>query len=296
MDYRIDNKITISGETLPEAVEEGFSKLAAYLKIGNAAGYQLERVFMEPDLERGGIVLHIVAHGSDLLVNYDPANDPSKEYSCLIQAAIEDCPQRFDFDLEEGPKFDPFSDAAFVNNGMILGTILGLIDEAGRSHCKFPPDGNISTAVLQKFPTIDTVSPAKFVEYSRMRLAQCRPKGDKKTEELMVRISELALKLADSGKKDLSAWVIARAKTETYFRTRGKVTALAALRNERGLTQKQLAEAVNISTRQLQNYEKCPGSTLWSASKFVPQRLAKALGVNVSDIIDGDGFPICVEP
>ena len=60
------------------------------------------------------------------------------------------------------------------------------------------------------------------------------------------------------------------------------------------MTQTQLADAAQISVRQLQNYEKCPGSTLRSSSKFVSARLADALGVDVSQIVDNDGFALTV--
>ena len=83
-------------------------------------------------------------------------------------------------------------------------------------------------------------------------------------------------------------------KTEWFFRTAGKITALQAIRIAKGLTQEQIADAAQMSVQQLRDYERCPGSTLFSASPRVSERLADALGVKKSEIVDENGCAVLV--
>jgi len=74
----------------------------------------------------------------------------------------------------------------------------------------------------------------------------------------------------------------------------GKVSALAKIREEKGITQQQLANVAYMSLTEYQEYEKYP-ECVWSVPELVPRRLADALGVKVSDIVDSNGLPIFVE-
>lgn len=293
MDYQI-NGIAISGETLKDAIEGNFDRIAKHLRIGNVAGYQLQKVWCEYDDTAKAAVLHIVATGSDMRVEYDPDKDPAKEYTAQIPCAESECPQRIDFELEERETlFDPFNDACLTSPSAQYGALLAIINEIGRHHCKAKSE-SVTAAVSQKGFSAITF-PRKHVELCRRELARLRPKTDNETAKMMERVSELAEKIMDHPKEDFNSETIFRCRAEKFFRENNKMTALAKIRVEKGITQDQLAEAAQMSKRQLQNYEKCPGSTLWSASKYVPKRLADALGVKVSDIVDHDGFPVLVE-
>lgn len=95
---------TISGETLVEAIESNFGMIGHKLMIGNVAGWRLDKVWMEYQDGilggKGGVVLTILAYGSDALVNYKTEVAPKQ--SCVwIHAAPEDCPDKYEFKIEE---------------------------------------------------------------------------------------------------------------------------------------------------------------------------------------------------
>lgn len=295
-EFRITSTLSIKGDTLKDAIESCFPRIARHLELGNAAGYQLHEVWCEYEESVQAVVLHITACGSDFLVNYDPSKDMPKSYSLIVSTDRNDCPQRINFDLDGvRPAFDPFDNACLTTPSSYYGTLLGLIDEIGLRHCKISTEDEITTLVTCQFPTLSIAFPLKYVEYCRVRLTRLKPKTDSVTTRMMERVSELALQILDYPKEKFYSASIFKAKTAIYFETNGKITALAAIRTTKGMTQKQLADAAQMSVRQLQNYEKCPGSTLWSASKSVPGRLAAALGVAESEIVDTGGHAVLVK-
>lgn len=288
--YQITANLSIEGNTLKDAIETNFTKIAKHLNLGNAAGYQLQKVWCEYEKNIQAAVLHITACGSDLQVNYDPTTDKPKDYTLKITAKQEDCPDRIDFELTENQTFNPFDDTCLTTPSSYYGTILALIDEVALNHCKITAKDNITRSVTCKYPNMSTAYPLKYVELCRNKLTTLKPKTDKETTRIMERISELTLKILDYPNDHFNSATIAQAKTSIYFDTLNKITALAKIRTEKGMTQKQLADAAQISVRQLQNYEKCPNSTLWSASKFIHKRLANVLDIDISQIIDKNGF------
>lgn len=293
--FQITSEMSIEGDTLKDAIEDCFPRIATYLNIGNAAGYRLIEVWCEYESNAQAVVLHITACGSDLLVDYDPTEDVPKSYSLIVSPDRNDCPQRIDFVLKEDHSvFDPFDDACLTTPSSYYGTLLGFIDEIGLHHCKINATDKITTLVTCQYPNASTAFPLKYVEFCRARLTRLKPKTDNETTRMMERVSELAIKILDYPKEKFSSSSIFHIKTAAYFEANGKTTALAAIRTAKGLTQKQLADAAQMSVRQLQNYEKYPGSTLWSASRSVPGRLAAALGVEQSEIVDVDGFAVLV--
>lgn len=295
--YQITSSLSIEGPTLKDAIENNFTRIAESLRIGNAAGYQLHQVWCEYDKKMQAAVLHVIASGSDLFVQYDPAKDAPAERTLVIPATPEDCPQRIDFELAEDKTapFDPFDDTCLNTPSARYGALLGIIDEIGQNHCKIKDMDPVTGKVSCHFPTLRLTYPLRYAEACRKELARRRPKTDNETTRLMERVSDLMSMVLGSPNDRLKDGMFAEAKTAIYFRSIGKITALAKIRNEKKMTQKQLAEASQMSVRQLQNYEKCPGSTLWSASRSVPARLANALGVKQSDIIDDYGHPILVD-
>lgn len=275
----------IEGETLKEAIENNFSMITAPLRIGNAAGYCLHEVWCAYDGDCKCVKLHIMATGSDGLVNYSPDNDPVREYVVDIEAAPEDCPERIDFELTEAKGFNPFDDDFVGNVGMCYGVAKALIDEIARNHCILRDD-DLTTRVSSHYPTMSRIFPLKYIETCRKELARLRPKSDKETAQLMERLSEMTEIVINNPKANMTSDTIGFYKTRYYFETVGKITALAAIRKSKGMTQQQLADAAQLSLRQLQNYERNPRSSLSTAAKYVPARLAAALGVEVNDIME----------
>ncbi len=294
--YQITSSLSIEGDTLKDAIESGIDRIARELHLGNGAGYYLHQVWCEYDTVKQSAALHIISSGSDSAVSYDPAEDTPVEKTLLIPAFPEDCPSRIDFEFKahENPAFDPFDDSCLPTPSHVFGAMLGIIDEIGKKHCMIREDRTVTEVLMLRCPNLSTVYPLRFAEFCRRELTRRRPKTDKETTRLMARVSELVEKLLETPNNRCESEFVFRYKTNYYFRTVGKITALAVLRAQKGMTQKQLADTAQMSVRQLQNYEKCPGSTLWSASRSVPDRLAAALGVKRSDIVDSHGSPILV--
>lgn len=91
-DYGADG--IISGETVINAVEKNFERIAKRARIGNVAGYRLAKVVLEYRKEifggKGGGVLSITAYGSDGLVGYDPETDEPKTTELWIEGVTPD--------------------------------------------------------------------------------------------------------------------------------------------------------------------------------------------------------------
>lgn len=74
-------------------------------------------------------------------------------------------------------------------------------------------------------------------------------------------------------------------KTKSYFDRLNKITMLAKLRDDAGLTQQQLADQVGITLRQLFRYEDAKSSSLGDAKYSVAEGLAGILGVETSQLV-----------
>lgn len=97
-----ESDVELKGETLDEAIVSHFKTIAAAAKLGNAAGYSLERV--EVAYERGilggkgGAVVTITASGLPLA---HKTAGPSKTYTVWIQGATpEDCPELHEISIK----------------------------------------------------------------------------------------------------------------------------------------------------------------------------------------------------
>lgn len=294
------DKVAISGESLVQAAEDYFDKISSLTGLGNVAGMVFEKAWMiyEEGIlgGKGGVALHIVAHGSDALIGYDATNDPAKEAVLWIDATREDLPARHDFEFREKAPFDPFDDAQVTTPTQAFGVALALIDEVGNYHSRITPDFNISNSLSVAYPTMQLVSPVRFMELARQRLSQAHPKDDKDTQRLLTRISELVVTFGESGKLEKNgADQLMYYRTLHYFNTYGRVSALAHYRDKCGKTQKQVADEVGISLRQVQYYENPASTRLGDAKYSVVERLAEAVGVTPDKLVKG-GLPVLIRP
>lgn len=296
-------RCTISGENLIEAVENNFESIAKLKPIGNVAGYQLDRVWLEYNNSilggNGGGVLYILAHGSDCLINYDPTNDPPFETQYWIEGVkAEDLPELHEFELKDStmPSIGPFDNFSGAPAGHVLGIIKAIIDEIGDYHCYLKPDFPICQNLDVKYPTLAYFSPFKYIEAAQQALVQLQPKTDKTTAKLMSRLIELIAQFTEqiqNDNTDMTAQSLFYYKASHYFNVHDTVTALAYYRLEKGKTQQQVADEVGISVRQLQNYENAISSTLGDAKFSVVEKLANAVGVSPIDLVE-NGLAICI--
>jgi DNA-binding XRE family transcriptional regulator len=278
--------ISISGDTLVDAVEKNFSSIAQLAAIGNAAGYTLDRVWM--DRNNSNVYLHILAHGSDVLIDYDPIADTPKETILVISGvAPDELPAAHEFDIKqtEPDGFDPFDDAHIVSADPAIGAILAIADIVSQKNCSILGD-DVTYTVSLKDENARIDDPLRFVDMVLAALDLRKPKQDKDTYRLMYRIQTLRLMLAKLGKPGIEETLFYY-KTLGYFNTIGRITALAYYRKKCGLTQPDLAGKIGISTRQLAMYENPRTSQLASAKYHVVSKIAEALGVTPDKLVNG---------
>lgn len=281
---------TLSGSTLIDAIEAGIDSICKNTGIAMAAGYCLDKVWMEYQESifegTGGIVLHILGHGSDAALNYDPYADPPHEETVWIGASKEDCPLVYEFEIKEDAPtkdFDPFSLEAEKNVSSIFGTVYALAEDVAKNHSKIPND-----LIDYNIPeTLIRMAPIRYLIALTNRMNQCRPKSDKATLRTTERITELMDKFAEINPKTVDdSYISYYFRTKNYIQNNGKITAMAYYRQKAGLTQKQLADIMQISLRQITRYEQLPGSTLGTAKITVVRRLADTLKVTPDDLVD----------
>lgn len=282
--------LVIEGESLSEAIEANFDSIAKLAHIGNAAGWMLDRLWMEWTEGilggQGGVTLYINAYGSDGLVKYDPTEQP-KLTKIWISATKEDCPEPFEFELNTTPadSFDPFSDQALATPNAMFGTIVGLMNEVGAHHSRYPED----YVTANDIPQIQTVPLERFLPTLKARFERTHPNKDPGTIKLMERIDQLTAALIASGKRYDGSYIIYTYKVRHYFDTVGKITALAYYREKKEMTQQQLANKVGITLRQIQRYENARTSQLADAKYAVVERIAEVLDVQASQLVK-NGF------
>lgn len=293
-DYKViaNPNYVISGDTLIDAIEKKFEVIATTAGVGNAAGYTLDRVWMEKQGVDGDIALHIVAHGSDGRLGYDPRTDTPRETIVRILAKVEDCPEQHEFELNENGQepFDPFRKTIEDNPGAIFGVAKALMDWVAEHKCSYPQ------VMMTSFipPSMYQAFAPRCLLLMSNRLHALKPKSDKETQKIVERISYLTARYCEvGGKKAPDAYPIYYYKTLGYLDKSGKITALAKFRKASNMTQQEVADQVGISTRQLSRYEG-KQSSLGTAKHSVVVALAEAVGAKPTDIVR-NGTVVLVE-
>lgn len=293
---------TIKGDDLQSAIENSFGNIIreAGNKIGNVAGYTLDEVFAEwkPGIlgGKGGVELHVINHGSDDRVGYNPYEDAPKDTVFWIEASKDDLPERYTFELTEEKADTPFDHTD--NPAVAFGYAQGIIDEIYFHHCSLLPrkdDIGVSAKVYDMFPTLAKTAPKAFIERCRQRMQGKRPKRDAETKKLMQRLDELLLFIYESPNAEICSAsneftsMIYKAHAKRYFETQHCMTALEYYRRKADLSVAQLAEMVGLSERQIFRYEATRNSALGNASQVVINALANALNVAPTDLVKDRG-------
>jgi DNA-binding XRE family transcriptional regulator len=276
--------VTVSGKNLEEAIGNNLTEIVKMTGIGNVAGFDLDDIRAEKTAT--GAKLYVTAHGSDTMPGYDPTDDAPSSVTLDIEGASdEDFPVVFTIGAKS---FDPMhDDLSDVHPSVVLGTIMGLSDEVAKNHASKPAEFGIAFDTLNKYPNLTVVDLPHFCLLLWQRLTMCKQKQDKTTDKIMERIDLLIEQLQSvksiPGSEDSSTlWYY---KTKSYFDMLNKVTMLAKLRKDAGLTQQQLADKVGITWRQIAKYEDAKGSALGNAKYSVVERLADILGVETSQLV-----------
>lgn len=297
---------TIKGADVVEAVGNNIMMLAREGGLGNAAGVTLDKVRLDWKDGilggKGGIEAEITAHGSDLLVNYDPITDEPKTAVIWVDAKREDSSETLPYEYElasdeeeeEEKKTDtPFDEPKSL--AQAYGCYCAICDEIAANHARVPVKknvlGGVCSNVEQRFPTMKIANPYKYIELVQQAVTRSYPRNDAKTKKLVERANELALNLMDADKAELvniardGSGFFHMVHAARWFESQNKITALSFYRNKAGLTGKQLAETVGISDRQIRKYESFD-SALGSAGPMVVEKIAEVLKIAPTDIVD----------
>ena len=276
--------INISGETPKDAVEAHFDAIGKLACIGNAAGWALERVWMDFAHDRG--YLHILAKGDDGLVSYDPTKDEPVETVVSIHGVKEgEANWPIEFELNEKAPFDPFSEDALLGKYSMIGVLAALWDRVAENHSAKRAAECPSAITMNRMPTAYKFKADLFLRHIREISLPSKPKDDQATKRLLARIAELEARIPEASDDGEMNYWICKAKTEFYFRKQGKITALAHYRKKAGKTQSEVAEEVGISLRQYQKYESVEDSHLGDAKYSVVVKIASAVGVEADDLV-----------
>mgnify|MGYP004456625697 FL=1 len=291
--YKNENLGTIEGDTVKDIIEENFSIFKKYItdKAGNAAGYILEKAWIER-INDSVCEFHVIAHGSDNLVNYDPTNDKSKEIIFTIFGiSKENFTEYYEFEIEESKEFSPFDAEWFTDKSSIVGILEACVDFLAENSKAYKRYNYRTPSVLTstKYPTMRDNNLPVYIS----QLMVCfglfgvsKTNRNSKVFDLVEIANDSLVKMMEKDKESKldASRLLAYHKTRGYFRKLGKVTALQYYRKKTGKTQQEIADSVGISLRQYQRYEAI-NSSLGDTKQPIIERIAETVGVTAEDIV-----------
>ena len=283
--YQGNSLGVFEGKDFQAAIEDNFSKIREIVKkeAGNAAGYELEKVWVENN------VLHVMAHGSDTLLGYDPTDDPVKEICFTIEDIEIDS---FEFEIKEKNQFNPFT--INVNDKVAaFGVLKACVDflamekyRGNRERYTFSPSEKVSMHCV----TLQRTNASRYIEQLMKYFAEENIERTRKNQKVFDLIEKLNAALVDcdpaTGRDGLVSFYYHKSKY--YFSRMNKTTALRSYRMAAGKTQKEMADILGIGVRQYQRYESLD-SPLGNTTSLITEKIAEVLHVDFSDIVkDGE--------
>lgn len=126
-----DNAIgNIEGETVKELIEENFDLFKSVIsdEAGNAAGFLLNKAWIVR-INDNVCEFHVIAHGSDNLIAYDPTKDVPKEIIFNVHGIpVDEFNGIYEFEIKENEEFNPYDDKHFDNKSAVVGILEGCLD------------------------------------------------------------------------------------------------------------------------------------------------------------------------
>lgn len=291
----------IKGETVKELIEDNYDIFKKYIlrDTGNAAGYTLEKAWIER-VSDDKCEFHVITHGDDNLINYDPTNDKSKEiYFDIFELRKEDFFGRYDFEIVENKSFSPFDDDNFSDLSFVVGMLEATIDFLSKNTKAYYSEFNQnapSQVISIKYPTMRKNNLPMYISQIMTQFSFYNVKKTTKNNmafELIERCNNTLVDfLKNSSNYDINASrILSYSKTKRYFDRLGKITALQYYRKKSGKTQQEVANAVGISLRQYQRYESI-NSTLGDTKQAIIEKIAETVGVEAKDIVSMMGIVV----
>lgn len=253
--------------------------------IGNTAGYILERVWIEYS-GNNTASLHVIGHGDDSYLKYDPTNDKSKEKVFILRGISEtDLPEPYEFEIKKNEKFDPFKELTNHKDDPIimLGILEACIDYLAESRNVELPTITVNT----KYITLKDRNVSLYISQLMKVFGYLnikRTARNKNVFELLDESNNNLISILEENKVIKPMTYVYYYKTMGYFRAAGKMTALKYYREQCGKSQQEIADAVKISLRQYQRYE-AVNSQLDKVNPIIIEKIAESVNTKKDKIV-----------
>lgn len=277
----------IEGNTVEEAVKNNFEYISdtCLSGVGINPGLALEKAWLTKQWNHT-TVLHATTYGNESMIGYNP--DVLQDFCVAIDELPEgEVPEDTEILLNEQLDSNPMT-CQFLEVGKTLGIFKGLADYIAINY------GNCEMEILPTeivdghFPNLMRNATQGYLSRVALEVSRSCPKRNRDVEDLMARMEEAQNALAlvntvNTVQQGIStSWYF---KTMRWLGTQNQITALAALRQEAGLTQQQMAEIAGVSKRQISAYENPQCSVLGKARHSVIEKMADALNVSCEDLV-----------
>lgn len=290
--YNKECLATIEGKTVKELIENNFTAFKKTISenAGNAAGFILENVWLERESD-SICKLHVIAHGNDNMINYDPTNDKSKEIVFDITGiSKENLVDRYDFEIEERKEFNPFDEEHYSNISSVVGILEECVDFLAENSKSYTNKFNYTTPttlISTKYPTLRKNNLSVYITQLMTYFSLYNVSRTSKNEiafKLIEKANDALVDLMENNTELDATRSLMYYKTRSYLRKLYKITALKYYRERAGKTQQEVASEVGISLRQYQRYENI-NSSLGDTKYAIIEKIAETVGVNAGDIV-----------
>lgn len=281
----------IEGESVRELIEENFDLFKPVVrdKAGNAAGFLLNKAWIVR-MNKDVCEFHVIAHGDDNLIDYDPTKDVPKEIIFNVyDVPVEEFDGTYEFEIKENEEFNPFDDKHFDNKSVVVGILEGCLDSVAYMNGIYLSSKVPSKSVNMSFPNLKNRNLPVYVSQlmTRFSLLKNIKFREKECYNLIEKANNALAVLMDEDNTPIDGMeLFYYHKTMHYFDRLNKITALKYYRKLSGKTQTEIAESIGMSLRQYQRYEST-NSSLGDANKIIVKKIAELINVKPEQLING---------
>lgn len=290
---RFNNKMlgNIEGETIKELIEENFDLFKSVIsdEAGNAAGFLLNKAWIVR-INDDVCEFHVIAHGSDNLIAYDPTKDVQKEIVFNVHGIpVDEFNGIYEFEIKQNEEFNPFDDKHFDNKSAVVGILEGCLDSVAYMNGIYSSSKVPSKSVSMSFPNLKNRNLPVYVSQlmARFSLLKNVKIREKECYNLIEKANNALAVLMEKDNTQIDGMeLFYYHKTMHYFDRLNKITALKYYRKLSGKTQTEIAESIGMSLRQYQRYES-KNSSLGDANKIIVNKIAELINVKPEQLVNG---------
>lgn len=281
----------IEGESVKELIEENFDLFKPVVrdKAGNAAGFSLNKAWIVR-INDDVCEFHVIAHGDDNLIEYDPTKDIPKEIVFTVyDVPVDEFDGTYEFEIKENEEFNPFDDKHFDNKSAVVGILEGCLDSVAYMNGIYSSSKVPSKSVNMSFPNLKNRNLPVYVSQlmTRFSLLKSIKFREKECYNLIEKANNALAVLMDEDNTPIDGMeLFYYHKTMRYFDRLNKITALKYYRKLSGKTQTEIAKSIGMSLRQYQRYESA-NSSLGDANKIIVNKIAELISVKPEQLVNG---------